>query len=49
MRVMPNGCWENGPPVSLSFLCRLHGEAKLLTVARACQEATGFHLKQLNV
>jgi Asp-tRNA(Asn)/Glu-tRNA(Gln) amidotransferase A subunit family amidase len=43
---VPNGFRENGTPVSLTFLGRLYGEAKMLTVARAYQEATGFHLKQ---
>jgi Asp-tRNA(Asn)/Glu-tRNA(Gln) amidotransferase A subunit family amidase len=32
-----------GTPVSLTFLGRLHGEAKLLAFARAYQEATEFH------
>lgn len=47
--IIPNGFRENGTPVSLSFLGRLYGEAKLLAVARAYQEATGFHLKQPTV
>ena len=34
-----------GTPVSLTFIGRLHGEAKLLALARAYQEKTGFHLK----
>ena len=32
-----------GTPVSLTFLGNLYGEAKLLSRARAYQEATGFH------
>ncbi len=32
-----------GTPVSLTFLGNLYGEAKMLTLARAYQEATGFH------
>ena len=32
-------------PVSLTFLGKLFGEAKLLGFARAYQEATGFHLQ----
>jgi Asp-tRNA(Asn)/Glu-tRNA(Gln) amidotransferase A subunit family amidase len=44
--ILPNGFRENGTPVSLSFLGRLYGEAKLLAVARAYQEATAFHLKR---
>ncbi|HET8947011.1 MAG TPA: amidase [Candidatus Polarisedimenticolia bacterium] len=35
-----------GTPVSLTFIGRLYGEAKLLALARAYQEKTGFHLKQ---
>jgi Asp-tRNA(Asn)/Glu-tRNA(Gln) amidotransferase A subunit family amidase len=31
-------------PTSLTFLGKLYGEAELLAVARAYQEATGFHL-----
>jgi Asp-tRNA(Asn)/Glu-tRNA(Gln) amidotransferase A subunit family amidase len=42
-----DGAEENfggpGTPVSLTFLGNLYGEAKLLALARAYQEATGFH------
>jgi Asp-tRNA(Asn)/Glu-tRNA(Gln) amidotransferase A subunit family amidase len=34
-----------GTPTSLTFLGQLYGEAKLLALARAYQEATGFHLQ----
>src|SRR5690348_1420869 len=34
-----------GTPVSLTFLGDLYGEGKLLAVARAYQDATGFHRK----
>ncbi len=34
-----------GTPVSLTFLGQLYGEAKLLAVAKAYQDGTGFHLK----
>jgi Asp-tRNA(Asn)/Glu-tRNA(Gln) amidotransferase A subunit family amidase len=34
-----------GTPLSLTFLGHIYGEARLLAVARAYQEATGFHLK----
>jgi Asp-tRNA(Asn)/Glu-tRNA(Gln) amidotransferase A subunit family amidase len=44
--IVPNGFRENGTPVSLTFLGRLFGEAKMLAVARAYQEATDFHLRQ---
>jgi Asp-tRNA(Asn)/Glu-tRNA(Gln) amidotransferase A subunit family amidase len=33
-----------GTTTSITFLGHLYGEAKLLAVARAYQEATGFHL-----
>lgn len=33
-------------PVSLTFLGKLYGEAKLLAFARAYQDATGFHRKK---
>jgi len=34
-----------GTPLSLTFLGNLYGEAKMLTVAKAYQDATGFHLQ----
>jgi Asp-tRNA(Asn)/Glu-tRNA(Gln) amidotransferase A subunit family amidase len=34
-----------GTPVSLTFLGNLYGEGKLLALARAYQDATGFHRK----
>ncbi|HYK11380.1 MAG TPA: amidase [Gemmatimonadales bacterium] len=34
-----------GTPVSLTFLGKLYGEAPLLALGRAYQEATGFHRK----
>jgi Asp-tRNA(Asn)/Glu-tRNA(Gln) amidotransferase A subunit family amidase len=34
-----------GTPVSLTFLGNLYGEARLLALARAYQDATGFHRK----
>jgi Asp-tRNA(Asn)/Glu-tRNA(Gln) amidotransferase A subunit family amidase len=44
---LADGADENvggsGTPVSLTFLGNLYGEAKLLALARAYQEATGFH------
>jgi Asp-tRNA(Asn)/Glu-tRNA(Gln) amidotransferase A subunit family amidase len=39
-----DGIGGPGTPVSLTFLGNLYGEAKLLALARAYQEATGFHL-----
>ena len=42
---MPNGFFENGTPASVTFLGPLFGEGKLLALANAYQQATGFHLK----
>jgi Asp-tRNA(Asn)/Glu-tRNA(Gln) amidotransferase A subunit family amidase len=48
--VMPNGFLKskNGieTPTAITFTGRLFGESDLLTVARAFQEATGFHLRR---
>lgn len=44
--VVPNGFTEAGTPVSISFVGKLWGEAEALAVARAYQEATGFHQKR---
>jgi Asp-tRNA(Asn)/Glu-tRNA(Gln) amidotransferase A subunit family amidase len=38
-----------GTPTSLTFLGKLYGEAALLVLARAYQEATGFHLQHPKV
>jgi len=43
--IIPNGFRDDGTPVSLTFLGGLFEEGKLLAVARAYQEATGFYLK----
>jgi Asp-tRNA(Asn)/Glu-tRNA(Gln) amidotransferase A subunit family amidase len=43
--ILPNGFREDGTPVSLTFLGGLFEEGKLLAVAHAYQQATGFHLK----
>jgi Asp-tRNA(Asn)/Glu-tRNA(Gln) amidotransferase A subunit family amidase len=44
--VLPNGFRENGTPVSISFVGRLHGDAETLMAARHYQTATGFHLRR---
>jgi Asp-tRNA(Asn)/Glu-tRNA(Gln) amidotransferase A subunit family amidase len=45
--VVPNGFTSDGrAPTSITFTGRLHGEAELLAVAHAWQQATGFHLKR---
>ena len=41
----PAGVGGPGTPVSLTFLGKLYGEAKLLAFAKAYQDATGFQLK----
>jgi Asp-tRNA(Asn)/Glu-tRNA(Gln) amidotransferase A subunit family amidase len=43
--VLPNGFDEKGCPTSVTFMGRLFGEAALLAVAKAYQDATDFHLK----
>jgi Asp-tRNA(Asn)/Glu-tRNA(Gln) amidotransferase A subunit family amidase len=43
--IMPNGFFENGTPASVTFLGNLFGEGKLLALANAYQQKTGFHLK----
>jgi Asp-tRNA(Asn)/Glu-tRNA(Gln) amidotransferase A subunit family amidase len=43
--VIPDGFTKEGTPTSISFIGQLFGEAKLLAVAKAYQDATDFHLK----
>jgi Asp-tRNA(Asn)/Glu-tRNA(Gln) amidotransferase A subunit family amidase len=43
--ILPNGFRADNTPVSLTFLGDLFGEAKLLAVAKAYQDATPWHLK----
>jgi len=43
--VVPNGFDEKDSPTSISFIGDLFEEAKVLRVAKAFQDATGFHLK----
>ncbi len=43
--VLPNGFRADGTPTSVTFMGTLFGEAKVLALARAYQEATGFHLR----
>jgi len=47
--VVPNGFDEEGNPTSISFVGRLFGEEKTLRVAKAYQDATGFHLQHPNL
>jgi len=44
--VLPNGFNPDGTPVALTFLGRLFGEAELLAVAEAYQNATDFHTRR---
>ena len=43
--VLPNGFRKDGTPTSITFMGNLFGEAETLAVARAYQDATGFHKK----
>lgn len=43
--VLPDGFSKQGTPTSISFIGPLFGEAQLLAVAKAYQDATNFHLK----
>lgn len=42
---IPNGFYENGSPATMTFMARPFGEAELIAVAKAYQDAAGFHLK----
>jgi Asp-tRNA(Asn)/Glu-tRNA(Gln) amidotransferase A subunit family amidase len=44
---LPNGFRSSdGTPTSITFNGRLYGEAEVLAVAHAYQQATDFHLKR---
>ncbi len=43
--VVPDGFSSDGTPTSITFNGRLFGESEVLALARAYQEATGFHLR----
>jgi Asp-tRNA(Asn)/Glu-tRNA(Gln) amidotransferase A subunit family amidase len=43
--VLPDGFDDKGAPTSITFMARPFEEGKLMTVARAYQDATDFHLK----
>jgi len=42
---LPNGFASNGTPTSITFMGRPFGEAEMLALAKAYQDATDFHLK----
>ena len=44
--VVPNGFRADGTPTSLTFQGRLFGESEALLLAKAYQDATGFHLRR---
>jgi Asp-tRNA(Asn)/Glu-tRNA(Gln) amidotransferase A subunit family amidase len=44
--VVPTGVTEAGAPTSITFGGRLYDEATILAVAKAYQDATGFHLQR---
>jgi len=44
--VVPNGFRENGSPTSISFLGNLFEEGKILSLAKAYQDATDFNKKR---
>ena len=46
---VPNGFGPNGSPTSITFMARPFGEADLLALAKAYQDAAGFHLKRPNL
>jgi Asp-tRNA(Asn)/Glu-tRNA(Gln) amidotransferase A subunit family amidase len=43
---VPNGFAENGQPTNVTFFARPFGETAMLALARAYQDAAGFHLKR---
>ncbi len=42
---VPNGFYENGSPASVTFMARPFGEAELIAVGKAYQDAAGFAKK----
>ena len=46
---VPNGFNPAGAPTSITFFARPFGEAELLAVVKAYQDATGFHLRRPNL
>jgi Asp-tRNA(Asn)/Glu-tRNA(Gln) amidotransferase A subunit family amidase len=43
--ILPNGFLPDNTPGSITFLGQLFGEARLLALAKAYQDATDWHLK----
>ena len=46
---VPNGFHERGTPSAITFYARPFGETGLLALAKAYQDASGFHLKHPNL
>jgi Asp-tRNA(Asn)/Glu-tRNA(Gln) amidotransferase A subunit family amidase len=47
--VVPNDFMANGTPTSITFCGNLFRDSEALLLARAYQEATGFHLRHPTV
>ncbi|HEX2869275.1 MAG TPA: amidase [Ignavibacteriales bacterium] len=47
--VVPNGFTKDGHPTSITFVGKLFDEGKIVAVARAYQDKTGFQLKHPNL
>ena len=47
--VVPNGFTDKGTPTSITFVGGLHKEAETLSVAKAYQDATDWHLQYPNL
>ena len=43
---VPNGFTDDGQPTNVTFFARPFGEMELLALAKAYQDAAGFHLKK---
>jgi Asp-tRNA(Asn)/Glu-tRNA(Gln) amidotransferase A subunit family amidase len=43
---VPNGFSETGSPTNMTFFARPFGEMELLALAKAYQDAAGFHLQR---
>lgn len=43
---VPNGFTRKGMPTGITFVGKVFGEADLLAVSKAYQDATDFHLRQ---
>jgi Asp-tRNA(Asn)/Glu-tRNA(Gln) amidotransferase A subunit family amidase len=44
--IVPNGFTKKGTPTGITFIGKLYDEGRLLSLAKAYQDATRFHLKQ---